>query len=260
MSNYAVTLLAYLSATFVGMLAAGEAGRRLGSRHAETGERAAPPEAGRAAIEASMFALLGLLIAFTFSGAASRFDDRRMLIIEEANAIGTAFLRLDLFPPASRSTLQDEFRRYVDLRLAFYRELVDADAARTLMAESLALQHRIWDQAVAATREAPPSAAIVVLPALNTMIDIVTTRTAAFGIHPPLIIFAMLALLALICAFLGGLGMGKHQLKSRLHAWGFATIITLTIYATLEIEYPRRGLVRVDAFDQLLVDVRRSMD
>ena len=84
---------------------------------------------GESAAEGAIFALLGLLVAFTFSGAASRFDARRQLIVEETNDIGTAYLRLRLLPLSAQPALREQFRQYVDARLAFYRKLKDMPAA-----------------------------------------------------------------------------------------------------------------------------------
>ena len=75
-----------------------------------------------------MFALFGLLVAFTFSGAASRFEDRRHLIAAEANAIGTAYLRLDLLPSDAQPPLRELFLRYLDARFAVYRQIEDVSA------------------------------------------------------------------------------------------------------------------------------------
>ena len=93
MANFLTVIPLLCGGLFLGLLLMMEAGRRLGVRRL-----AADPEGARAgigAVEGAVFALLGLLIAFTFSGAASRFDDRRHLVAEEANAIGTAWLRID---------------------------------------------------------------------------------------------------------------------------------------------------------------------
>jgi hypothetical protein len=65
---------------------------------------------------------IGLLIAFTFSGAAARFDARRHLVVEEADAISTAYLRLDVLPSDAQAQLRDKFRRYVETRRAVYRK------------------------------------------------------------------------------------------------------------------------------------------
>lgn len=78
-----------------------------------------------------------------------RFDGRRALIIEEANAIGTAYLRLDLAPLNAQPALRESFRRYVDSRLEAYRKLPDMEAAKTTLARSAWLRGEIWNQAVA---------------------------------------------------------------------------------------------------------------
>jgi hypothetical protein len=125
-----------------------------------------------------VFGLLGLLVAFTFSGAASRFEDRRHLITTEANAIGTAYLRIDLLPADAQPELKELFRRYVDVRWATYRDLADQTATNAKLTEGAALQGNIWAKALTACRrpEAPAQATMLLLPALNEMIDIVTTR------------------------------------------------------------------------------------
>jgi hypothetical protein len=123
------------------------------------------------------------------------------------------------------------------------------------------LQGEIWTQAVAASRAegASSAAPMLLLPALNQMIDITTTRAMAVQLHPPFIIFAMLFLVALASALLAGYGMAGGKSRRWLHVIGFAVVIALTVYVILDIEFPRRGLIRVDAFDQALVEVRESM-
>jgi len=246
-------------ALFVGMLLLLDLGRRVGVRRL-----ANDPEGGQAgtgAVDGAVFALLGLLVAFTFSGAASRFDERRNLIVQETNDIGTAYLRLDLLPASAQPALRDLFRRYVDSRLDVYQKLPDIEASRAALASSTKLQGEIWNHAVAAGRMegAPPAATMLLLPALNQMIDITTTRTMAAQIHPPLVIFAMLFALALAGALLAGYGMAGGKSRSWIHMIGFAAVMAGAVNVIIEIEYPRMGLVRVDAFDQALVQLRDSM-
>src|SRR5262245_2395126 len=101
------------------MLLLFEVGRRIGLRRRAKATEGAI--AGSGVIEGAVFALFGLLVAFTFSGAAARFDTRRQLIVEETNAIGTAYLRLDLLPVAAQLTLRERFRQYLAARLEDYR-------------------------------------------------------------------------------------------------------------------------------------------
>jgi hypothetical protein len=244
---------------FFSMLLLLDIGRRVGVRRLANDPEGA--RTGTGTVDGAVFALLGLLIAFTFSGAASRFDARRALIVEEANNIGTAYLRLDLLPASAQPALRDSFRRYVESRLEVYRKLPDLEAVKVELARSTQLQGDIWSQAVAAGRleGAPPAATILLLPALNQMIDITTTRTMATQMHPPVVIFVLLFGLALASALLAGYGMAGGKSRNWIHRLGFAAVMAVATNVILDIEYPRLGLIRVDAFDQVLVDVRDSM-
>jgi CHASE2 domain-containing sensor protein len=196
-------------------------------------------------------------VAFTFSGAAARFDTRRQLIVEETNAIGTAYLRLDLLPADVQPTLRGRFRQYLAARLEAYRKLPDIAAAQETLARSVQLQGESRTRAVAESRrqEAHPDAAKLLLPALNAMIDIMTTRTLAAHMHPPMIIIAMLFGLALTCALLAGHG--------RWHGAQLAPIVSFTAISVVVVyvimEFPRLGLLQVKAFDQALEALPQSM-
>jgi hypothetical protein len=163
---------AALSTTvFVGTLGCLELGYRWGHR-STTRERDLAHE-GIGAIEAAVFALLGLLLGFSFAGATSRLDTRRHLIVEEANAIGTAYLRLDLLPSSSQPEIRQLFRRYLDARLSAYDKLPDPQAAAQELARAAQMQQDLWSRAVMATRQDPlKESARLLLPAINEMIDI----------------------------------------------------------------------------------------
>ncbi len=255
-----VFLSAFLAiGLMLAMLACVEAGRRLGMRYvARNGDDATK---GIASVEGAVFGLLGLLVAFTFSGAAARFDTRRDLIVQEANAIGTSFLRLDLLAADERAALRAAFRAYLDTRLEIYRALPDLAAARAALSRSGDQQNAIWRRSVAACRADPaPAPCALLLPALNEMFDITTTRTMAARAHPPAIIFAMLFGLAMSSALMAGFGMAQTKSRRWLHAICLAAVIGATVYVILDIEYPRLGLIRVDDFDQVLVQLRACMD
>src|SRR6476659_6351344 len=111
--------LAVIIALLAAMLVAQAWGRRHGERDrllAGTGEKNT-----YGASEGAVMALLGLFLAFTFSGAGNRFDERRHLVIEETNAIGTAWLRIDLLPADAQPVVRGLFREYLDARLETYR-------------------------------------------------------------------------------------------------------------------------------------------
>jgi hypothetical protein len=234
-----------------------EVGRRLGIRRMADDPEGA--RAGTGVVEGAVFGLIGLLIAFTFSGAAARFESRRQLVAEEANDIGTAWLRLDLLPSAIQPALRDQFRRYVDLRLEVYRKLPDIEAATAVLASCQALQAQIWAQTVDASREGPASAPMLLLPALNQMFDIVTTRTMAAKSHQPLIIFVMLIVLTLIGSLFAGYSMAAAKRRNWVHMLGFALIMAASIYIIVDLEYPRLGLIQLHASDEVLLELRQSM-
>ena len=246
-------------ALFLGMLMLAEVGRRIGMRRLAQDPEGA--EAGVGVVDGAVFALLGLLMAFTFSGAASRFDTRRQLIVEETNDIGTAYLRIDLLPVDAQPKLREKFRQYVDARLGVYRKMPDIAAANEELARTNKLQGEIWRQAVAASaaQGASPAAPMLLLTALNAMIDITTTRTMAMQMHPPTVIFVMLFGLALASSLLVGYGMAASKQRNWLHTLGLAFAMAAAVYVILDIEYPRAGFIRVDAFDRALVELREGM-
>ncbi len=249
----------FAGSLFVGILLCLVLGRWL-RRHTTAQHDGAEP-LHVASLEAAVFGLLGLLIAFTFSGALTRFDQRRAQVVDEANAIGTAYLRIDLLPASAQPRLRETFRQYVDARLATYRKLPDFDAARSELARSQQLQADIWAQALAATRlpDSRPGTDVLMVPALNQMFDITSVRLVATQIHPPTIIYAMLFFLSLASALLAGYQSTGRSDYDWLHGVGFAAIVAFTVYVIVDVEYPRLGWVRIDAIDQVLADVRAGM-
>jgi protein-S-isoprenylcysteine O-methyltransferase Ste14 len=99
----------------------------------------------------------------------------------------------------------------------------------------------------------------LLLPALNAMIDITATRTMAARIHPPPIIFALLFVLALVCSVLAGFGMAGGKQRSWLHIVAFAAVTVISAYVILDIEYPRTGFIRLDAYDRVLANLHEQM-
>ena len=238
------------------MLLALELGFRLGRRHRSGGETQIE---GLGTLEGGVLGLMGLLLAFTFSGAASRFDERRRLIVEEANMMGTSWLRIDLLPAEAQPAIRDSFRSYVDARIEAFASLPDYQKAVAAMGRADALQGVIWKQAVAATYGGWPAAATVVLPSLNELFDITTTRKFATKTHPPPMIYVLLGVLVLMSSLLAGYGMSSNSKRRWSHIFAFLVMVSLTLWTIMDLEYPRLGVIRVDAFDQAIVDVRSAM-
>jgi len=260
LSYFPVVAVIFALTLGVGLFVLLLGGRRIGNRRA-----AADPDgshAGLGAVEGAVFGMLGLLIAFTFSGAAGRFDERRILIVTEVNNIGTAWLRIDMLAAADQAPMRQMFRDYVDARLATYANFLSFDRSFAANAEALRQQNAIWQLAVPAAARAGDgtAASMLLLPALNDMFDIAEMRRRVTTYHPPLVIFFMLATFAMVGALLAGYGMSKGRALSLTHAIGFALVLALTVYVIVDIEYPRLGFIRVDAADQAMIDLRRGMN
>jgi hypothetical protein len=208
-------------------------------------------------IENADFALFGLLLAFTFSGSIERFDSHRELITEELNTIDTAYRRLDVLPPETQPPIRQLFRDYVTSRLNQYQ---NETTNREVSPETRRLQDEIWTQSVAAAsvQGKPSSASIILLPALNNMIDITSTRRNAFNMHPPTAVFLLLFFLSCLCAVIAGFVIRLDR-YSWTHMVAFAGLVSLTIGAILDIEYPSEGLIRLTSYDNLFVALRDSM-
>jgi hypothetical protein len=185
------------------LFASAEAGFRWGRRQlVREGQDA---DKGLGVIEGAVFALLGLLIAFSFSSAGDRFETRRLLIAEEANAISTSYLRLDLLGSELSAPIRPLYRDYLEVRIAESKHSDDAPARAGSQAATEAQQARIWAAVNAALEQkGQPALAMAMLGPLNEMIDITTTRRMAAMLHPPGIVFAALALVAMLATFLAG--------------------------------------------------------
>ena len=249
----------FAAGLFVGVLACVRVGWRIERKPLQT--LAEDGQAGLGALDGAVFGLMGLLIAFTFTGAAARFDARRNLVTQQVNAIGTAWLRLDLLAEPEREKARDGFRRYVDTQLDIVGKSGKKDEVLAGMARLSSIQQEIWETLVHAVRiDKTLPVTQAVLPPANDMFDLSTSRFMAAQQHPPLAVFLMLGVLVLVSGLLAGYSMAKAERQSALHLFGFAAIMAFSVYLILDIEYPRLGMVRIDSFDKAMIDLRASMN
>lgn len=243
----------------IGMFLVMEAGRRTGLRRLMR-----DPQTGLSGLDATasaVFALFGLLVGFAFSGATSRWDARRQLVVQEANAMSTAWLRVDLLSPDAQPAVRTLFRAYVDSRLATYRHMPDLQAVRAELERGRTLQGEIWTATLAAAR-APggdPDAGKLLVPALGTMFEVAATRTSADLMHPPTVIYGLLFTVGLGCALLAGHSAARSAHRSWAHVLGFTLIMGLSVYVILGLEYPRLGVLPLKSFDAAISQVRELM-
>jgi len=250
---------------FVGSLVLLNQGRNLGRRHlVKEGSGAI---SGVNALEGTVFALMGLLLAFSISGVLQRFDERRLLILQEANTISTAYDRLDLFEREVGLKLKAKLKDYLQARISLYSLKHDisfsnwsADFNDEQEAKILALKAEVWDGAATACSRASSAAACsLVLPSLNSAFEVARLRAGVNEKHPPIIVYAMLFGLGLGASLLAGFGMAAAKRRSWIHIVVFAASLSFVFYVLIEMEYPRLGFIRVDAFDHFLVDVHEQM-
>jgi hypothetical protein len=255
-------LLAYVNIALAAALLGGmvlfqEIGFRIGA----TAPIGGVSRAGADLIEAGVFGLLGLLLAFQFARAGSRLQYRRTVTADEANAIGTAYLRLDLLTPERQPALRDLFRRYADARIRAWAKVPDLRAVKAEIAAARQLQTEIWSAAVAAVAcESSLAAALLLIPALNEMFDVGTAREVAAWTHAPGLVIVFLFVVALLSAVLSGYAMSAAGHRDWLHALVFAAVVTGTVFVILDMEFPGVGLIRVGAADRAMTQARRAMD
>jgi hypothetical protein len=246
---------------FFGLVVCLEVGYRIGRRALR-----ASPEAheGVGASDGAVFALLGLLLGFSFAGGTARLDTRRELVVREANAIGTAYLRLDMLPEDAQPQLRRAFREYLDSRLRVYEklDLPTLESAEREMEHVTMLQRSIWSLAVIATSregEVSQTTARLLLPAVNDMIDVTTSRTVALYTRMPGLLLGMLLSVALLSALLAGYAMAKRGHRSWLHGLVYVLTIAVTVYAVLDLDNPRAGFIRLQAAENALIQLRDSI-
>jgi hypothetical protein len=218
-------------------------------------------------VEGAVFALIGLLLAFTISGALQRFDERRQLVIQEANAATTAHDRLALFEDGVARYLQIKLKDYVQARIDLYRIPHDYSLWEQTVLFSpeqqdkiIDLKNRLWDATVAACPQASfrPACAQAV-PALANLFEVARVRLGANEKHPPQVVYVMLFGLGLGGSLLAGFGMAAATARSWIHMLIFAGTLTVALYLVTDMEYPRLGLIRIENFDHFLVDAHQQM-
>jgi len=250
---------------FVSSLAVLRLGRYFGLRHRK--RSGTEGLGGLATIEGAIFGLMGLLLAFTISGALQRFDDRRQLVVQEATAATTTYDRLSLFGGDDARRLQSSLKEYVRARVDLYRMAHDflllqraEDFSDQQEKRLIELKDALWNKAVETCPQPNyrPACALS-LPALNNLFEVARQRAGAAEKHPPHVIYFMLFGLALGCSLLAGFGMATSAGHSWIHKVLVAGTLTVALYIVTDMEYPRLGLIRIESFDHFLADAYDQM-
>ena len=248
-----MNLVVITVALFLALIGCLEIGYRLGAKRVKSVPNA---HEGFGAIEGAVFGLFGLLLSLSFFGAASRLDVRRQLIVQEANAIASAYMRVDLLPSTEQAEVRRLFREYLNERVRI-SEMPNETAALAEMQKSAKLQQAIWSSAVSATKEGVPGAPLLVT-AVNQMVEIARTKAIAVQTHLPELVFEFLIAATLLSGLVAGFGMARGH-RNWLLVFAYASVVTLTMYVTIDMEYPRAGLIRIGAADLALTTLRDSI-
>ena len=252
-----VTVITALT-LFFGILVFLEVGRQIGLHQAA--QLGAASRVAVGVVDGPVFGLTALLLGFAFSGAAARFDKRRELIAEETKTAAGAWSRIDLLPPDLQIGVRDGFRRYIDALIGWYTESPDlAETLRKPVGVARA-QADLWTRSVAVCVEAQgEKARMLLLPSLGDLFGAVEKERLSRRIHPPMLIFGMLAVTAMASALFLGYGLSNSPSRPWLHMIGVALTIAAASYVILELEFPRLGLVRVREMDRTLEELRATL-
>jgi hypothetical protein len=219
-----------------GLIFAFYVGSRLGRVHDDEAQHLG-------VIQGATLGLIGLLISFCFSAAMSRFVERQDILVAEANAIGTASLRADLLPPDARARLRDLLRRYTMTRIELTEAAKSAEVA-SIQQQLVALQGEMWAVAVPAV-EQKPAMVMAVLPPLNELFDLLSTRNAATRRHMPLFTLTLVGISVVLSAGLLGYGQGLRRRPIRMAAIAVVVLIAAMVWATIDMDFPQRGLIQI---------------
>jgi hypothetical protein len=248
--------VALISTTLLclGMAGSIETGYRIGKHRLKKYPESKSEGAG--AVESSVFGILGLILAFTLS----RYENRVNLVLKEANAIGTAYLRLDLLSKNDRDKLRPLYREYVQSRINIFENYENRQLSNSYFRQGLKLQGQIWEIANdSVLLDKNPGIITLVLSSTNDMIDVANERLQATRTHPPMIVYILLFTLALASAFLVGQSMSVNQKRPLFYMVIFCVTISAITYIILDLEYPRLGLIKIDLGDKVLVETLKNI-
>jgi hypothetical protein len=245
------------------MAAAVEVGYRIGARHREAVGEAARSQVG--AIQGATLGLLALLLGFTFSLALERHDARSQALVDEANALGTAWLRLDLLAAPAEAPLRGELAAYIRQRIQT-TALPQNEHARHAELAGLEskMQSALWRHASTLSRPesgtAPPYGALFVA-AINQALDAHGLHRAALERHVPNVVMLLLLLSFVVSGGIVGYASGVHGHRSLVSTYLMLGLIVVLVYLIVDLDRPRRGLIMVDpspiaALGDLVADPR----
>jgi hypothetical protein len=195
------------------------------------------------ALRDGLFVLVGLLVGFTLALAASRYAERRTLLIDEANAIGTAYLRAETLAPPSHDQAQQLLRQYVDARLD--ADNAGLDSSRAAGAENRArlIRERLWEGGVEVTKTDRSAVAAAYMSSLNQVIDLHEKRISSLENRIPVPVWILIFSVSAIAVFTRGLTLARRFWLTLLLA---PLTIAISITLIADLDTPSTGLIQAD--------------
>jgi hypothetical protein len=197
--------------------------------------------------------LLALIIGFSFSMAVSRYDQRKNYEEEEANAIGTEYLRADLLPAANAARVRELLVQYLDQRLLFY-EVHDLQRLKLVESETAKLEAEMWSVVKSAAAAQPTPTIAIVVAGMNDVLNRQGYTQAAWWNRIPLGAWGLMTGIAFCCCLL--VGYGAHEKKYLLIAI-LPFLVSLAFFFIADIDSPRRGVIVVAP--QNLISLSQSL-
>jgi hypothetical protein len=197
--------------------------------------------------QTAIFGLIALILAFSFAFAAERFEARRALVVDEANAIGTAYARAVFLPTTERARFRGELIDYTKARLETYSNVSDAAAHRGSLERGKVLQTRLWTTAADIARSDPRNLLYnEVANSVSETIDVADEQAAAFNNHVPLPIIGIALLSTIVGAALLGLTFGRAKAPNAALSAIFCVLFAATIFTIIDLDHPAGGFISVD--------------
>jgi len=209
-------------------------------------------------LQATLLGFMGLILAFGLSLAVGRYENRRQEVVNDANAIGTTYLRAQTLPEPLRSSSLALITRYADVELRLSHVVPTSDEEAVVVAEGSDLQQQLWALAVQAVQHAPlDTGPRLYEESLNAMIDEQTTRVAGLRNRVPTEVLLLELVGAAIAMFLLGLHVGVLG-RGSLAALLAAGTVAMLLYVTFDLDRPTRGLIKVP--DDPIAQLREEMN
>ena len=237
------------------LLACGEIGFRASRRAFVEHDSATRSTIG--GIQGAILGLLGLLLGFTFAIAAARYDERRTLVVKEANAIGTTYLRAALLPADAVEPVRSLLREYVALRLEVFPHFDDAEVRDRALRRSAEIQRALWDRTVAAAAATPTPTVALFVTALNATIDVEAERLAAGRARVPPSIWVLLMIVAGLGCVTSSYAAGTEGARTTFSNFVLPILIATVMTLIFDITHPRKGFIGVS--QQPLIDLQQSI-